>query len=280
MSNIVLATPELSDAATVTSSGETAAGPVENLKRLQPTDIWQAPTLTPYIEIDLGAVTSFNLVSLLFTNATAGAIWRVRTADTQLGLTTAPDHNVSSLPLRHSLVWIDVAIGESAPIIVAQSPDTGDKRNHAVLWVPGGWSNRWIRIDITDTGNPDGTFMAGRLYVSNALQPTYNHDYGAADGFDDDSTIDRTDGGQLIPNDGANRPVFEFTLNTANESERHTVREINRKRGSSKDVLIVTDPNAAENPHDFVKYGLLQRRRVAVNTAFNRHQVNYQMTGL
>ena len=280
MAKIVIATSELSDAATITASGETSAGPAENLKKMQPTDIWQAPTLTPYLEIDLGSVMSFNLVALLFTNATAGAIWRVRAADTQAGLTTSPDHDVSSLPLRHSLVWIDAAIGESAPITVAQSPDTGDKRNHALLWIPAGWSNRWLRIDITDTANPDGTFMAGRLYVSDALQPTYNYDYGAADGFDDSSTIDETDGGQLIPNDGTNRPVLEFVLNTATESERHTVREINRKRGASKDVLVVTDPEAATNPHDHVKYGLLQRRRVAVNTAFNRHQVNYQLRGL
>ncbi len=274
MGNIVIAAPTLSDAATVTASGETSAGPAENLKRMQPTDIWQAPTLTPYLEVDLGAVSSFNLVGLLFTNATSSATWRVRAANTQADLTAAPAQDVSSLPLRHS---ISVLPG---PVSTTQSPDLTDARNHGLLWIPAGWSYRWLRIDIADATNPDGTLMAGRLYVSQAFQPKRNFEYGLADGFDDDSTIESTDGGQLIPNDGANRPVLDFTMNTSDESERHTVREIHRLRGSRKDVLVITDPDTTTNPFDKIHYGLLQRRRVAVLTAFNRNQINYQIRGL
>ena len=263
MGNIVIATPVLSDAATsITSSGETSAGPVENLRRMQPTDVWQSTTLSPYIEVDLGVITQINLVALLFVNATAAATMRVRTANTQAGLTSpSPGYDSGAFAFK-------------------TSDDVNGDDGHGLAWIPASVMNQWVRIDISDASNPDGSIMAGRLYVASALQTTYNYDYGAADGFDDNSTIDDTDGGQLIPNDGTNRVVFEFTLNTADETERHAVREINRKRGASKDVLILQNPDATTNAHDLIKYGLLQRRRTAVNTAFNCHQVNYQLKGL
>ena len=73
MGNLILATPILSDAATITAGTETAAGPVTNLQKMQPTDLWEAATTAAYCEIDLGAVTAFNLVALLATNAVAVA---------------------------------------------------------------------------------------------------------------------------------------------------------------------------------------------------------------
>ena len=254
MGNLILATPILSDAATITAGTSTAAGPVTNLQKMQPTDLWQSATATAYCEIDLGAVTAFNLVALLATNAVATDTWRIRTADTQGNLTAAPTHD------------------STATALTGISPD-----GSAWYWVAAGLSNRWVRIDMATAANP---FMAGRLYVANALITTRNYKWGAQDGFDDDSAIDSTDGAAIIPNQGANRAVFDFTMTLEIEAERHAMREVNRLRGASSDVLVIRDPDAATNRGDHIYYGLLQRRRTAVHTAFNHHELAYQLTSL
>lgn len=96
MSNLTIATTAMIDAATVTASHAVAAGPVTNLQRNQPTDIWRSDSLVPYITVDFGSVKSFNQIALLFTNAQATDVWRIRTADTEAGLLSAPDYDSGS----------------------------------------------------------------------------------------------------------------------------------------------------------------------------------------
>ena len=254
MANIILATPVLSDAATITASTETAAGPASNMQTMQPTDPWEAGGGAPYCEVDLGVISTFNLIALLFTNATGADQLRVRSADTQGNLTAAPDYDSSYQTLSY--------VGSEG---------------HVFIWIAAGQSNRWIRFDLITASNP---FLCGRLYISNALQPSINYRYGTEDGYDDDSLIDATDGGNLIPTFGKNRAVLSFTVLSLTETERHNIREFNKARGASRDVLIITDPEASLNKQDKIYYGLLQQRRVAVQTSFNLHETPYQLTAL
>jgi hypothetical protein len=45
-------------------------------------------------------------------------------------------------------------------------------------------------------------------------------------------------------------------------------------------VIIITNPLATVNKEDVLYYGLLQARRLAVNTAFNYNEIAYQLTSL
>ena len=221
---------------------------------MQPTDVWEAGGGAPYIEIDLGAVSTINLIALLFTNATGADQWRIRTANTQGALVSAPvyDSNYDTVSYVGS-------------------------EGHVFMYFATALSNRWVRIDLITASNP---FMAGRLYIDNAFQPTRGRSYGLEDGYDDDSKIDSTDGSARIPNDGTNRAVVSFTLNLITEAERHAIREINKERGASGDVIVITNPEVTVNKQDVIYYGLLQRRRVAVNTAFNFNEMAYQLLSL
>ena len=256
MGNLVISTPVLSDAATLFPSAETAAGPASNLQTMQPTDLWEVGGGAPYIEVDLGAISTFNLIALLFTNATGADQWRVRAANTQGALVSAP-------------------VYDSNYEVVSYIGSEG----HVFMFESAGITNRWVRIDLITASNP---FYAARLYVANGVQQSINFDFGGEDGYDDDSVIDITDGGRLIPNSGTNRSVFTFTLNTKTETERNALREINKARGSQRDVLVLRDPEASVNKADVVYYGLLQRRRAAITTAFNfaRNKISYQLTAL
>jgi len=254
MGCLIIATPELSDAAIITSGAETTAGPASNLQKRQPTDAWESPSATPYCEVDLNTVKNFNLIALLFTNATGFDQWQIRTADTQAGLISAPDYDSTFMTLSY--------VGSDG---------------HVFLWIPAGLSNRWVRFDFITASNP---FMAGRLYIANAFETIRFHSYGLEDGYSDDSAIDQTDGTAMIPNDGTNRAILNFKLNLITEAERHAIHEINKTRGASKDVIVITNPLATVNKEDVLKYGLLQARRLAVNTAFNYNEMSYQLTSL
>jgi len=254
--NIIIATPILSDAATaITGTPETAAGPASNLQTMQPTDVWEGTGGTPYLVIDLGAVSDFNLIALLATNLGTSDTMRVRTADTEGALTGGP-------------TWDSTALTQS--YVGAEG--------HVFIWRPAGETNRWIRIDLATASDP---MYCGRLYIADAYQPSINYTYGNnEDGYADESLLDLTDGGNMIPTSGANRQVFSFALKMLTEAERHEVRELNRTRGGSSDVLVIRAPETASNKGDAIYYGLMQMRRVVVQTAFNRHETAYQLTAL
>lgn len=88
----MLAYPDWSDAATLTASNETAASPGTYLQRMQPSEVWRSTDLTSiYFELDRGVDWQrWNLVSLLWSNASEEALWRIRTANSQANLTAAP----------------------------------------------------------------------------------------------------------------------------------------------------------------------------------------------
>jgi len=254
MSHVIIAMPYLSDAAVLTGTEE-AYGPLSNLQLMQPSDAWATAGGTPYVVMDLGGVQSFNVIALLRTNATGVDQWRIRTADTEANLTNGSETYDS---FYQTMSWLG---------------SQGD----VYAWNSVGWSNRWIRIDLIAANDP---YTVGRLYVGNAFQPVFNYKYGLASGYVDESTISTTDGGNLIPTHGTNRQTLDITLNLRTAAEAHTVKEINRLRGGSRDVLIIVNPDEATYKADQIYYGILQPRRATVLTAFNWHEISYQLKAL
>ena len=45
-------------------------------------------------------------------------------------------------------------------------------------------------------------------------------------------------------------------------------------------MLVITNPHATVNVADVIYYGLMQRRRLVVNTAFNYNTAAFQLTAL
>ena len=251
MANILLATPTLSDAATLSSNPTaTTAGPVTNLQRLQPTDIVELESTAPYIDVDLGTATAFNFVALFHSNAPTTGSWTI-TAGASQGASTYSSGSQSFSNI---------------------GPD-----GHIWYLISATQTYRWIRMTMASVTNP---FQAGRLFVAEVFQPSVNYQYGVADGYDDDTVLDITDGGNIIPNLGTNRSVIDFTLNLHQETDRHAAREFSRIQGSNQDCAVITDPEASTNLSDYVYHGLMQNRRMAVQTRFNMHQLLYSLRSL
>lgn len=261
MSNVLIATPVLSDAATITASHAVAAGPISNVQRMQPTDTWESQNLTPFVVVYLGAVTSFNLIAVLFTNARQTDTWRIRTANTEANLTAAPTYDSAAVTFSP---W-----------------NTRASRRHGFKFNAAGWSNSWIRIDFDSTGNPNGVFNVGRLYVANAYQPVRNYGYGNALGFIDTSPRDRTSGGNTIPNPQGIIPTHEFEIGYTDENEFFAnTYAIQMLRGGSRDLLVIMDPDDTVNGHHKIGYGLLNPTSRTVNPTYRLWAQRYEIEGL
>lgn len=267
MANAIIMTPTLSDNGSIESVGnELASAPASNLLKIQPTDIWQTDNLSNvFFTIDLGSSQTFDTVALLYTNASSSATWRIRTADTEQDLTEFPStgHDSGSLTM-----WPD--------------NDLSDWDRVHALYRPGfDITNRWLRIDVTDTSNTDGAFKAGRLYVAAAWQPAKNIRFGWSLGFEDPSRRFETSGGQTIidPIDQKRTARFEFRFLSKNDMFNNGY-EIARLRGGSADILAVLDPDEDTHLHKYIIYGVLEPRNQIINQVLDLYSQEYRLMEL
>lgn len=255
MANIIIAAPDWSDSATIVTTGnEDAAAPAANLQTLQPTHAYQSVDLTGLVlELDRGAAEPFNLVALLFANITAAGTWRVRAADTKANLTAGPGYDSGTIGF-----WASPGLDQWT-------------RTHSLLWIPAGVTERWLRIDIADGANPDGYINAGRLYVSNAFQPTEGFNWGKPISLVPAEQLRAKPGEPPIANTGDNVPVADFTLSWLTEAEAEAgVDRLERFHQGRKDVLVCfnPDPASSRRSQDMI-YGILsptpsKRRAVGI----------------
>lgn len=263
MGNVVIASPALGEGGALTASAAAAGFPVSNLQKIQPRVIWRTPDLTDaWLEMDLGASSPINLVSLIGTNASAAATWRIRTAATQAGLTGgSPDYDSTV-----QLMW------------GAADLSTWDRVNAFNFIAAGAPTSRWVRIDLSDPTNTDGYIAAGRLVVSKAFQPTRNLGYGWSVGFEDDSEADTTDGGNTLVTPKGKRRVVDFELKWGTKADMlGEAFDIDRTRGTSRDIIVIPNPDS-DTIHNEAIQGRMTNLSAISNDAYGIYKKRYQVT--
>lgn len=260
MGNPVIATPALSDAATLTASSAPATLPVSNLQGEQPGVVWRAlDPAASWVEVDLGAASAINLVALLHHNLGSAATWRIRAAATQGDLTAAPGYDSTAIT-----AWPTAGLEDWGTV-------------NSVLWLAAApQSFRWWRIDLADAANPAGFLEAGRLYIADAWQPSRNLEYGWSTAWQDPSEFALALGGQEYAVERRRRRLIQFTIPIVAESQAAAEAEaygkafeLQRLRGLSGDVLAIRDPDNAAQLQRQTIYGRMAELRPIVNTAFN-----------
>ena len=242
MAKLAIATPALSDAATLYAGSQVASLPAANLQSPALTEKWRTNGNLS-LEVDLGAARPVNLVALLGTNALSTTQYRVRAADTQAALIASPGYDAGTL--SH---WPQANLGDWA-------------ETHLIHWLATARSYRWWRIDLTDAALP--YYQAGRLYIASAWQPAVNVSWGAEQAWVNPSTATRSLGGQVWIDA---RPAYRrqrLVLEWLTEAEAYAgLAPLQRLRAGRKDVLVLPDP---EGPHlqERSVYGrLLDNRRL------------------
>lgn len=263
MSNLIIATPELSDnAAALIASDETVVAPVAHLQRMQPADVWQSGNLSPYLEGNLGSMVGINTLMLLYTNLTDAATWRVRLADAQANLISSPSYDSTAIPFYNPA-------------------DVSAVKKHGLMFFAVSKNCQWFRIDLDDPSNPDGYIYAGRLYVSNSYQPTNNFNFGNTRGFNDTSTKSKTIRGNTIVNEQAILKTLRINITSESEAEMYTgAFNIFQTRGGSKDIAIMLDPEDSAHINDKLYYGLLTTGIPIVNPDFDQYEQPYELEEL
>lgn len=270
MANGILASPAVSDAATLTASQEVESLPGTNLLTPQPIEVWRTTDIAgASVELDLdliqpaGTAHPIRLVWLGYTNATSAATWQVRAASTQGDLTAAPGYDSGSL---------------------TQWPTTGLEtwgRRMAFLLISTTQLFRWWRVDVADAGNPDGYFEAGRLILADPWEWSPNMDPGWGIQIRDASPIERSLGGTAFGQPGGQWRDFSFVLRHLSESDAFgQALALDRLRGATRPVLACPDPANTVRLMDQVVYGLLSQRSAVAHQrgTLNAYTTSYRVS--
>lgn len=264
---LVLATSRLTDSANITASSEVTSMPAANLQRFQPTDWWQTTSLGSggqYLEVEITEVNglgqaSWNLISLLYTNATVTTEWRVRASTASLaGAVSAPTYDtgwVSHWPVASLTDW---------------------EWTHSLLWLSDPRPEPYIRIDVRDAALD--FYRAGRLYIANAWQPSHHVKYGWSTGHVENQRRQFAEGGPVFPRIQPRRRVLSGRLNFLEQDEMfNNAWELDRARGVSEDVLAILDPEHATHVHRWMIYGLMKDLPPIVNEAYEVFEKSFEI---
>lgn len=251
MSNVQIAHKNLiDDADDLTATPTEANFPDDNLQLMQPSRRWRTSSMTGItILIDFGSAMAWNLVSLIATNATTNTTWRIR-AGTTASTTDFDSGTIDFWPKNGLEDWL-----KTSGFYVPSSPQT----------------YRWMQINITDAGHPDGYFEAGRLFVAEAWEPAINMEWNWGIGYKDASKRQRALSGRAFVTPHDKYKVMNFTLGFQSEAEMFgKAINIDRLNGEAKDVLVIPDVENTTYIEEQYIHGLLTSLQPIVN---NRYQI-------
>ena len=276
MANLLIGWADWSDEAVIDEvSSEVSGFPASQLQTPQPSDYWEAAGGNVVLVLDRGSEQAFNVVSLLYTNAPADTVWRIRAANTKAELT-----KLSTI--------VDTGY---VPFRVPGDDDTWDN-HHGLRYVEGGAVARWLRIDIAIGATLDTnmvgqqyslagggtTFEAGRLVVGNLFQPNVNDSYGRGLGVSDPNVAQRTDGGALFSDNRAPFLTATLVLDFMSRAEAFIeAHALLRRRGSRQDVLYVADPADPTYLRQGLIYGRMTRLLPITLPDIDRYQLRLSL---
>lgn len=273
MANMILATPVYSDAATLSASNSPAGLSVGNLQKSSIGEVWRAlDASAAYVVADLGASKPINLVALLGHTGSSRSFGRIRAASTEAALITAPAYDSGNIPLRSHQSGYDAAWAAG----ITDEQYGALETNHFLEWIQTSQNYRFWRIDIVD---PLASYIdVGRLYISDAWQPITNMNYGMGEGFIDPSKVARTAGGRLSATERKKYRFTEFGLSFSNQNEMYDhAFEIDRLRGTTRDVLYIQDPEATNHLQRRSIYGVMKGMQPIINSNFSIFEKSYRI---
>ncbi len=261
----------LADAGTLTASAEEPAMPVTLLLDPHIGRHWRAVAASAWVVVDLGSVQSVDTIALFGLNLTASGTVRARLSASDPSGVTGIVHD-SDWPSASGTVLIGGTAAPGATVeLTVDATDADDQTfGSAVLasWVyplPAPVSARYVRIDLADASL--GWIEAGRIVIGLRTQFGINFDYGWSRARVDRSRQSESRGGQRhIDRDNSYRTIT-LTFSALTEAEAETWDTIDLEAGTHSDVLLITDPTAADLPAASI-WGLLDSLEPIPNPYF------------
>ena len=272
MQNMLLAMPILSDQATLKGSTSSGSLGINNLKTMSLKEVYRAADASSvYIEVDFGKSEKINLFALIGHSGSSRSFARVRASNILSDLMSNPTFDSGDVPFRSHQTGYD---NTWASLVTDEEYGALDK-NLFFQYFPT-INMRYWRVDISD---PNSTYLdIGRLYVANAWQPATNMNYGGGLGYIDPSRKARTKSNEIISNERQQYRYVDFSLSFSNEAEMYdNAFEVDRRRGRTKDVLFIHDPDAKHQLQRRSIYGTMESLQSIVNTNYNIYEKTFRI---
>jgi hypothetical protein len=101
---------------------------------------------------------------------------------------------------------------------------------------------RYILVTITNNGNFYQYIQASRLLIGNAWEPSYGSVFGMSSAYEDTSTSQRSEAGDLITITGTKHSVMSFDLEWMADADRAEFNRLARTAGTSKGIYVSLFP--------------------------------------
>ena len=252
MSNILMARP-LSDTATLTATTSLGAGNVvSNLQKIELSSVYRS-SLVCEISIDMGAATEIDFIALVGHNGQGSVTIKA-------GATSAVSDYTSGA--------LDLITGT----------DYGLEKNIFAAQITAQTYRYW-KLEIDDTGNADGFFQAGRLYLSKSFQPQINADYGLEEGYFEQSKVQRTMSGGVSAVFRQALKTIKWSLSFGTRDEMYaSLRDFDSLRGVTKDLIVIPDMSDTTYFQKRAVYGTFDELAPIINAYFGIFQKSFKVT--
>lgn len=265
------------DTSIVVSSTASSSTIPANLKLNTKGLVWRSATTSSTVgttranmSIRFGTHNTISCIIFAFTNFSAEATARIKlysgggvpnlggtvdnpTVGNSAGNTLVYDSGSTEIPLV-KYVDIDSFDWGFSPLGI-----TGYQsyKNYSVIWLPieAQLPFNSMAIQVYDSGCTDHYIQISRLIMGNHWSPTYNTGFGLSTIFNDMSTKERSESGDLITIQGNSYSSISFDLHYMDYRDRSIFNEIVKSKGIKQPIFISLFP---ENSSDYVKENMYQ----------------------
>lgn len=252
MSNALICCRNRADECTLSGGSYSVNLPLTNLKTRDIRQVARSSNAEAGSTQFVAALTSQRLirvVALIRSNCSLAATWRVRIY-TDVGLTDLV-HDSGTVDVWPawmyawpSLEWEDPRFWDGRPA----AEDIEHFSSDLIYPLPTIAVGRYIKAEITDTGNAAGYLELGRLFIDDGWQPVRNMSFGAGIGHDDLSTLSQSPAGKEFFTEREVRRVMRFELKWLTEGEAMgQAFDMQRIAKTVGEVLVVWDPADTAN---------------------------------
>lgn len=120
-------------------------------------------------------------------------------------------------------------------------------RNYLIDLFPQEYSARYLRVEFTDTANPDGFLLIGFIYAGAITEITHGLSIDSALGLDVSTTESRTLGGQEYPIANFEQFTWDIAFDAVENSEVNTlIMPLSRYAAGGENVLMIPFSDGSE----------------------------------
>lgn len=274
----------LDRSATLAASTTAGSLAVTNLLTDQKSEVWRSTSTTATVTMTWNSAESIAAVVMPYCNLTSTATVRVRgytqTTDSTAVFDTGAALASPGPMFSNAADWGVLPLGANA-----FQQQTGVNKfaygggSYAYLYFPIAYVTKLV-IDIVDVNNQSGYVELSKIVTGAYWTPAVNAEYGSVTmGFDETSTHERSDAGDLRTDRGVMTRNLTFGLTYMTTDDRDHLWRILRSNGMYRPMYVSISPESTDvgDEQIFMIYGKLAKQSSIQMQLFNQYASTVQI---